>query len=39
MFAVDDSQVEEINCSTFQIEKRLSNPRGARVLVSKFSRK
>jgi hypothetical protein len=35
----DESQVEEINCSTFQIEKRWSNPQGFRVLVSKFNRK
>jgi hypothetical protein len=33
---IDDFQIEEINCSTFQIEKRLSKPRGdGKITTSK----
>ena len=35
----DDSQVQEINCSTFQIRKGCRTHEELKVLVSKSSRK
>jgi hypothetical protein len=36
---IDDSQIEEINCCTFQYRKGCQTHEELKVLVSKFNRK
>jgi hypothetical protein len=36
---IDDSQIEEINCCTFQYRKGCQSHEELKVLVSKFNRK